>query len=1163
MPSRSAHAPRTALVGVSPGSPAGEFVTLDGEEHYRISAYHRMDPFLMIVASDSDLWMYVTSGGGLTAGRVDPDGALFPYLTVDQLHDAHHHTGPITLIRLDGDDGSRDLWEPFSDSMRADPAIERNLYKNIVGSRLVFEEIHRDLDLSFRYVWAACDEFGWVRTATLENHGESGVRLEVLDGLRNVLPYGAPLGLYQQSSNLVDAYKKSELDTATGLGIFSLTAGITDRAEALEVLKANTVWCSGLKDFRVQLSADVIGEFREGVEGENPAVLNGVRGNYLVRSDHVLEPGSASEWKLIADVGRDHPQIIGRRREILGQGDLGDRIDSVLRGARENLSRNVASADGMQISGQTETSSHHFANVLFNNMRGGVPLNGYELPTSDFIDFLKNRNPGLAVSRRDLLAELPESVPVTELLASAEASDDADFERLCYEYLPLHFGRRHGDPSRPWNRFSIHSKDENGGRVLHYEGNWRDIFQNWEALGSAFPGYLSSFVAKFVNASTVDGFNPYRISRDGVDWETASSDDPWSNIGYWGDHQIVYLLKLLEALDRHQPAKLGEMLGREIFSYAEVPYLIKPYADILADPSATIEFDSKRALRIDMRVAERGADGRLLTGADGSVYKANLLEKLLVPALSKMSNLIPDAGIWMNTQRPEWNDANNALGGGGVSVVTLGYLRRYLLFLAEFLEGQEPGRLPVSRKIASWFKEVSGILKKERGLLAANQLDPTDRKRLLDSLGEAFSEYRGAVYSKGYESKTELSLKKVIRFCRRSLEFVEWGIRANRREDGLYHSYNHLKFSEDGQGVEVLRLEEMLEGQVSALSSGVPDPEEAQEMLNRLFESRLYKPEQRSFILYPEKSLPGFLAKNSVPVDRANEVSLVKDLLAVGDDRLLSVDEDGLCRFHGSFRQSDDLAAALDLLAQDEAWANAVNQDRGAVLELFEETFHHRTYTGRSGVMYGYEGLGCIYWHMVAKLLLAVQEVIHRAEFDGKSAELQDELRSMYFRIRSGFGFEKSVSEYGAFPTDPYSHTSPSGRAKQPGMTGHVKEAILTRSGELGVRVHKGHLSFEPSLLSPNEFLGAATKFDYFDLAGDRRRIELPPGSLAFTVCQVPVIYLGHADQAGIRIDFSDGSSTEQVGSGLDADTSAEIFARSGKVARITVAIPRERIHTQ
>ncbi|NIM63936.1 MAG: hypothetical protein GTO30_20500, partial [Acidobacteria bacterium] len=75
------------------------------------------------------------------------------------------------------------------------------------------------------------------------------------------------------------------------------------------------------------------------------------------------------------------------------------------------------------------------------------------------------------------------------------------------------------------------------------------------------------------------------------------------------------------------------------------------------------------------RVAALGADGRLATLGDGSIHRVNLLEKLLVSALARIGNLVPGGGIWMNTQRPEWNDANNALVGYGLSMVTLCYLR--------------------------------------------------------------------------------------------------------------------------------------------------------------------------------------------------------------------------------------------------------------------------------------------------------------------------------------------------------------------------------------------------------------------------------------------------------------------------------------------------------
>ena len=42
------------------------------------------------------------------------------------------------------------------------------------------------------------------------------------------------------------------------------------------------------------------------------------------------------------------------------------------------------------------------------------------------------------------------------------------------------------------------------------------IFQNWEALGISYPGFFEGIICKFVNASTADGYNPYRVTRDGT-----------------------------------------------------------------------------------------------------------------------------------------------------------------------------------------------------------------------------------------------------------------------------------------------------------------------------------------------------------------------------------------------------------------------------------------------------------------------------------------------------------------------------------------------------------------------------------------------------------------------------------------------------------------------
>ncbi len=224
-------------------------------------------------------------------------------------------------------------------------------------------------------------------------------------------------------------------------------------------------------------------------------------------------------------------------------------------------------------------------------MRGGVFQENYSIDISDLRNFIKIRNQSIYKNYQHVLEEFPTELHYLDLLQKVEQVAEPNLIRLCYEYVPIMFSRRHGDPSRPWNRFDIHIKDNAGNRILNYQGNWRDIFQNWEALCFSFPEFIESIIAKFVNASTIDGFNPYRITRNGIDWEKLDPDNTWAFIGYWGDHQIVYLLKLLQASQQFHPNHLTDLLNKPIFSYANIPYRIKNYDQLIVDSKHTINFD--------------------------------------------------------------------------------------------------------------------------------------------------------------------------------------------------------------------------------------------------------------------------------------------------------------------------------------------------------------------------------------------------------------------------------------------------------------------------------------------------------------------------------------------------------------------------------------------
>jgi len=210
--------------------------------------------------------------------------------------------------------------------------------------------------------------------------------------------------------------------------------------------------------------------------------------------------------------------------------------------------------------------------------------------------------------------------------------------------------------------------------------------------------------------------------------------------------------------------------------------------------------------------------------------------------------------------------------------------------------------------------------------------------------------------------------------------------------------------------------------------------------------------------------------------------------------------------------------------------------------------------------MFGFEGLGCIYWHMVSKLLLSVQENFFSAlEQDAGDATCR-RLGSLYYRVREGIGFNKTPGEYGAFPTDPYSHTPGHGGARQPGMTGQVKEEILSRFGELGLRVAGGQVNFEPALLRTCEFTSGARRFRFLDVDGQWQTIEVPVSGLAFTWCQVPIVYRLRDGLPALTITWKDGSTQVLPALSLPAEPSSELFRRSGQVRQISVEFPAQAL---
>ena len=354
--------------------------------------------------------------------------------------------------------------------------------------------------------------------------------------------------------------------------------------------------------------------------------------------------------------------------------------------------------------------------------------------------------------------------------------------------------------------------------------------------------------------------------------------------------------------------------------------------------------------------------------------------------------------------------------------------------------------------------------------------------------------------------------------------------------------------------VAITYLPEMLEGQVAVLSAGYLSSKEALEVLDGMKKSALFREDQYSYILYPNKELPRFDEKNVISESAVKKSELLTQLIQDQNTQIINKDISETYHFNANFNNANSLQEAIEDLPQE--YAGLIEKESELLLEIFEEVFNHKAFTGRSGTFFGYEGLGSIYWHMVSKLLLAVQENCLMAVKNNEGEALIGRLLDHYYEIQAGIGVHKSPELYGAFPTDPYSHTPGGKGAQQPGMTGQVKEDVLSRIGELGVFVKDGKIIFNPRLLRVTEFVKTSKMFNYQTINKEEKSINLKEGSLCFTYCQVPIVYK-NTNNESIKVFFTDNSEQEVKDLSLDKNVSKMIFERTGRVDRIEVSLKK------
>jgi hypothetical protein len=225
----------------------------------------------------------------------------------------------------------------------------------------------------------------------------------------------------------------------------------------------------------------------------------------------------------------------------------------------------------------------------------------------------------------------------------------------------------------------------------------------------------------------------------------------------------------------------------------------------------------------------------------------------------------------LNTQRPEWNDANNALVGYGMSMVTLYQMRNHLAFLDSIFSDERVESFAISAEVARLLADVDSAF----GHFDDLSTDSL-RKKFADALGKAGSVYRTGLYDRGLSGETSGRRRNPSVVHQPRDAVLDGTIEVNRRDDGLYHSYNLLTIKDDAIAID--HLYPMLEGQVAALSAGILSAGEALDVITALRQSPLYRADQHSYTLYPDRKLPGFLQKNTLPEATVEQSRLLQHL---------------------------------------------------------------------------------------------------------------------------------------------------------------------------------------------------------------------------------------------------------------------------------------------
>ncbi|MBP1754575.1 MAG: cellobiose phosphorylase [Firmicutes bacterium] len=691
---------------------------------YKIEGYDELPAFSSFLPGLAGkkgipLWVYYTNRGqGVNSfGIHHKNNAIMEFNPANTAYENVSVKGFRTFIRCNGQ-----FFEPFREY---NPQAKRNFF--IRKNSFWIEETNHEfgLKITVKYFVLPNNSIGaLVRTVEIENLDKTEKKLEILDGQPKIIPYGITNSQYKEMSNLFKSWTEIK-NIEEKAPFYTMRSSSDDSAEVSEV--EGGYYYVGIHDGKIMpvlYDAEVIFDFDTSLVQpiaflknsltelltHNQCFYNKVPCGFTPLSLKLNAEEKDCFYSLTGFAGTCE-QLNAKLPEFCAE-DFILRNETMADELVDQLTADIRTHSGMPVFDQ-----YMEQNYLDNFLRGGYP-----------IVFGKEQNKSVV-------------------------------------HL---FSRKHGDPERDYNFFSIAGEYYSQGN-----GNFRDVNQN-RRNDVFFHNEIDDFNIKtFFELIQIDGYNPLEVrpstfsvkpecSREveqllkaaGKDQTerlvkiisrpftpgqisnciakyhielTVDEDDLLEELlsscnqnieagfgeGYWSDHWD-YNMDLVDSYLRMFPDRKQQLLfGDQSYRFYDSAARVLPRSEkyVITKKNEARQYGA--LVHDEEKAAQPGFDKKgtnWLKTKSGNFTATTLMGKMISLALNKFSSLDPyGMGVEMEGGKPGWNDAMNGLPGlFGSGMSETFELKRLISFLCDSVTMVEEIHLPV--EICSFLFNVAGML---------------------------------------------------------------------------------------------------------------------------------------------------------------------------------------------------------------------------------------------------------------------------------------------------------------------------------------------------------------------------------------------------------------------------------------------------------------------